>query len=258
MLYLKYPKSIESNTKDKKMKVIEKIKGKSLDINRTKPVTVAFLGDSVTQGCFECYFDDKAVQTVFDTKSSYPVRVKEILNLLYPSVQINIINSGISGDSAQSGNERFERDIAPYNPDLVVVSFGLNDACAGKENVCFYTDALKSIFEKVKKLKAECIFVFQNMMNTKVSCHLKGERERKLAEDFAIKQNRGDIDYYYEKAKETAQQYGVVFCDMYSAWKKMDEGGVDITELLSNKYNHPLREFHYYIAIKIIEKMLEL
>ena len=23
-----------------------------------KPVTIAFLGDSVTQGCFECYFTD--------------------------------------------------------------------------------------------------------------------------------------------------------------------------------------------------------
>lgn len=239
------------------MEIIQKISEKNKDIYQAKPVTIAFLGDSVTQGCFECYFDDNGVQTVFDSKSAYPMRVKEILNLLYPSTQINIINSGISGDNAPNGNERFDRDVAPYSPDLVVVSFGLNDACKGKSNVSLYTQALKNIFEKVKRLNAECIFVFQNMMNTKVSCHLKDEREQNLAKNFATIQNRGDVEYYYEKAKETAKECGVEFCDMYTAWKKMYENGVDTTELLSNKYNHPLREFHYYIAIKIIEKMFE-
>ena len=115
------------------MKIIEKIKTKNQDIYNVKAITIAFLGDSITQGCFECYFDDKGVQTVFDAKSAYPTRVKEILNMLYPSAQINVINAGISGDNAVNGNNRFERDIAPYNPDLVVVSFGLNDACGGKD-----------------------------------------------------------------------------------------------------------------------------
>lgn len=237
------------------MKIIDKIKNKALDIYAEKPVTIAFLGDSVTQGCFECYFDEKGIQTVFDAKSSYSSRVKELLNLLYPSAQINIINSGISGDNAPNGNKRFERDIAPYHPDLVVVSFGLNDACSGRENVARYTEALKSIFEKVKALNAECIFIFQNTMNTKVSCHLKDEREKELARSFAEIQNRGDLKYYCEQAKITAKECGVEFCDLYSVWENMIEGGVDTTELLSNKYNHPVREFHYYIAIKIIEKM---
>ena len=65
------------------MRIIEKINQKNKDIYGDKPVTIAFLGDSVTQGCFECYFDQQGVQTVFDSKSSYPTRVKEILNILY-------------------------------------------------------------------------------------------------------------------------------------------------------------------------------
>ena len=67
--------------------------------------------------------------------------MKEILNFLYPSAQINIINSGISGDNAVNGNNRFERDITPFNPDLVVVAFGLNDSCQGKEGVERYAMA---------------------------------------------------------------------------------------------------------------------
>ena len=240
------------------MNIIEKLNAKSKDLYGAKAVTAAFLGDSVTQGCFECYFDDKGVQTVFDVKSAYPTRVKEILNILYPSVQINVINAGISGDNAVNGNGRFERDISPYKPDLVVVSFGLNDACRGKDKVKDYTAALESIFGKAKKLGAECIFVFQNIMNTQVSPHLKEEREQDLAKFFAEVQNGGTIEVYYNAAKETAKKCGVKFCDVYSAWKKMEIGGVDTTDLLANHYNHPIREFHYYTAMKIVETMFDL
>ena len=240
------------------MKIIERISAKNVDIYGAEPITIAFLGDSVTQGCFECYFDDKGVQTVFDAKSAYPTRVKEILNILYPAAQINLINAGISGDNAVNGNNRFERDIAPYKPDLVVASFGLNDACGGKEKLKDYTVALESIFGKVKNLGAECIFVFQNIMDTKVSHNLKEDREQDLAKFFAGIQNGGITDIYYKAAKETALKCGVKFCDIYSAWKKMEESGVDTTELLANYYNHPKREFHYYTAIKIIEKMFEI
>lgn len=239
------------------MEIIKKLELKNKDIYNAKPVTIAFLGDSITQGCFECYFDDSGVQTVFDAKSAYPTRVKEILNLLYPSAQINIINGGISGDNAINGNKRFERDVAPYSPDLVIVSFGLNDACGGEGKLNEYKNALRSIFNKVREIGAECIFVFQNVMNTKVSPHLKDEREKNLAGFFAGVQNNGTVDLYYEAAKEEAKKDGVKFCDIYSAWKKMQNGGIDTTELLANRYNHPEREFHYYIAIKIIEKTFD-
>ena len=241
------------------MKIIEELNAKNSDIFGKKPVTIAFIGDSVTQGCFECFFDENGViQTVFDTKSAYPTRVKEILNILYPMAQINLINSGISGDNAVNGNERFERDVAPYSPDLVVVSFGLNDSCGGVDNIKNYTDALESMFNKVKNIGAECIFVFQNTMNTKVSPHLKDEREQKLADTFKEIQNGGVLRAYREAAKKAADRCGVVVCDMYSAWEKMIDSGVDTTDLLANYYNHPIKEFHYYTAIKIVEKMLEL
>ena len=41
-------------------------------------------------------------------------------------------------------------------------------------------------------------------------------------------------------------------------WKKMQEGGVDTTDLLANYYNHPIRQFHYYTAVKIVETIFEL
>ena len=65
--------------------------------------------------------------------------------------------------------------------------------------------------------------------------------------------NRGVLKAYFESAKRLCKQYGVKVCDLYSVWEKMAEKGVDTTELLSNKLNHPIREFHYYMAIKLIE-----
>ena len=36
----------------------------------------------------------------------------------------------------------------------------------------------------------------------------------------------------------------------------MAQIGINVTELLANKLNHPIREFHYYIAIKLLETIL--
>lgn len=240
------------------MKIIEKLNTKQ-DIYGGKPVTIAFLGDSVTQGCFECYIkEDGKIETVFDYKSAYSTRLREMLNILYPSVQVNIINSGISGDGTENGKTRIERDILPFSPDLVVVSYGLNDACKGIEKLDNYRKNLREIFENVSLGGAEVIFLTQNAMNTKKSCHLKGDDVlTKTALMTAELQSNGVMKAYMDAAKQVANECGVKVCDVYPMWEKMISGGVDTTELLANRINHPIREIHYYIAIKLLETMFD-
>lgn len=240
------------------MKIIEKLNTKQ-DIYGGKPVTIAFLGDSVTQGCFECYIkEDGKIETVFDYKSAYSTRLREMLNILYPSVQVNIINSGISGDGTENGKTRIERDILPFSPDLVVVSYGLNDACKGIEKLDNYRKNLREIFENVSLGGAEVIFLTQNAMNTKKSCHLKGDDAlTKTALMTAELQSNGVMKAYMDAAKQVANECGVKVCDVYPMWEKMIAGGVDTTELLANKINHPIREIHYYMAMKLLETMFD-
>lgn len=242
------------------MKVIEKIKEKALNMSGKPSVTIAFLGDSVTQGCFECYkTGETSLQTVFDYKSGYAYRFREILNMLYPNAQINIINAGISGDTANGGAARFDRDIARFSPDLVVVSYGLNDCvCGGEAGKEPYAAALLEIFEKVRSIGAEGIFLTQNYMCKSVSCHLKEDVLRQSAESCAIPQKSGLLEEYFTAAKAECDSFGVRVCDVRKAWKKMDENGVDVTELLANKSNHPTREMHYYMAIKLVETLFDL
>ena len=240
------------------MKIIDKLNAKQ-DLYGEKPVTIAFLGDSVTQGCFECYIkEDGKIETVFDYKSAYSTRLREMLNILYPSVQVNIINSGISGDGTENGKTRIERDILPFSPDLVVVSYGLNDACKGIEKLDNYRKNLKEIFENVSLGGAEVIFLTQNAMNTKKSCHLKGDDAlTKTALMTAELQSNGVMKAYMDAAKQVANECGVKVCDIYPMWEKLIASGVDTTELLANKINHPIREIHYYIAMKLLETMFE-
>jgi lysophospholipase L1-like esterase len=240
------------------MKTVEKLAERQERLGGAAPVTIAFLGDSVTQGCFECYLTSPtSLQTVFDYKSAYSTRVREMLNLLYPSAQVNIINSGISGDSAPVGLQRLERDILAFNPDLVVVSYGLNDSTLGKDGIEQYTQALDGIFTKLKERDIEVIFLTENYMNTKTSPHLKDELFLRLAKNFAENvQNSGVLKTYFESAREVCAKHDVKVCDLYPVWEKLEEAGVDVTELLANKLNHPIRELHYYMAMKVVETML--
>jgi lysophospholipase L1-like esterase len=240
------------------MNIVEKIIAKK-KASGAKPVTIAFLGDSVTQGCFECYRqDEQSIETVFDYQSAFSTRVREILNLLYPNVQINIINSGISGDRSANGLRRLEQDILAYAPDLCVVSFGLNDSGAGLEKRNKYASNIFSIVDTLTQNGVETIFLTQNSMNTYVSCHLQDDMLRNIAKEKMVIQNEGILDQYMQAGRDAAEQAGAIICDLSAVWKKLSDSGVDTTELLANKINHPIRQMHYYMAIKLIETIFEI
>ena len=239
------------------MEIIKKIVEKSKNLKNAEAVTIAFLGDSVTQGCFECYLTETSLDTVFDERSSYSNRLKEILHILFPSVQINIINAGISGDNIHHGLERLERDILKYSPDLTVVSYGLNDSVNGLKNLNDYALSLKTVIERLKERGSEVIFLTQNYMNDHTSCFLRDELFIRLSKNFAEVQNSGCLTAYFERAKEVCAQNNVKVCDLHAVWKNLYDNGVNTTELLANKLNHPIREIHYYMAIKLLEVMFE-
>lgn len=239
------------------MKIIESIIDKQSDLYSRKPITIAFLGDSVTQGCFSCYEVNKGgMETDFIPGKAYCENVKKILGMLYPSVSFTIINAGISGGSAYTGLNRLERDVLSYNPDLVVVCFGLNDSGQGEEGVIDFKSNLKNIFSKVIASGAECIYMTPNTMNYNLSPKLSSEVLKKFAKEYALRMKDGVMDKYVEAGISAAIDNGVVICDCYSLWKKMFDCGVNTTELLANKLNHPIDEMHWLFAYELVKTML--
>lgn len=239
------------------MKIIEKMAKKTADHMNNEGVTVAFLGDSVTQGCFEIFKkEDGGIETVFDQRFSYERSLADMLGLLFPMCPVNIVNAGISGDNSGRGAQRVERDVLRHAPDLTVVCYGLNDCSRKDGSVEKYTDNLRRIFEKVIKSGSELIFMTPNMMNTKVSPHLTDPDFVKLAEGTALKQNEGFFDAHIDGARALCAKMGVPVCDCYAIWKRLSQSGVDTTELLSNKINHPTREMNRVFAYELVRTML--
>ncbi len=240
------------------MKIMKLLAEKGKDRWGKKSPTIAFLGDSVTQGCFELYTkNDGSIETVFDKNSTYHAYLNRILTELYPETTVNIINAGISGDRAPLGAERLQRDVLDFSPDLTVVCYGLNDNGWGMENLHLYTDALEDIFTRLKAAGGEVIFMTPNMQNTEISCHLTDEKHKNVAKGTMENQLSGNLDRYLDAAKALAQKHGVKVCDVYAKWKKLYEYGVDVTELLSNKINHPTREMNWLFATSLLDTMLE-
>lgn len=240
------------------MNIMKKFHEKATDNTHKSAVAIAFLGDSVTQGCFELYKNEaNEIETIFDKESAYPNYLYRIFSMLYPSVPVHIINAGISGDVAPNGFNRLERDVLCYNPDLVVVCYGLNDVCGGMENIETYQDALRSIFSELQRRDKEVIFMTPNMMNTKVSAHLTDTDICNHAHFTKELQNSGVMDAYYEAAVDVCWECKIPICDCYAKWKLLAMNGVDTTELLANKLNHPTREMNWMFAMSLVEIMLQ-
>ena len=83
------------------MKIAKLFAEKAKDNWNAPGVTLAFLGDSVTQGCFEIYkTSPDSIETVFDKNSAYHAQLAQMLAVLFPSVPVNIVNAGVSGSNA--------------------------------------------------------------------------------------------------------------------------------------------------------------
>ncbi|MBQ8758600.1 MAG: SGNH/GDSL hydrolase family protein [Clostridia bacterium] len=239
------------------MNITKLIKQCQDDYMNTKKPTIAFLGDSVTQGCFEIFKPTVGnVETIYDPEYAYHRYVAKIFGILYPKVPINIINAGLSGDNVVHGLERLERDVLCHKPDLTVVCFGLNDCTRGDDGLQLFYESLSSIFKKLQEIGSEVIFMTPNMLNTKVSPHTNPDYISSAAMS-ADRHKAGLLDRHVEWGIKAAKDCGVRVCDVYAKWKCMEANGVDTTELLSNHINHPIREMNWLFAYSLVEEMMK-
>lgn len=242
------------------MQFLSLLNQKNRDAFGNRPVTIGFLGDSVTNGCFEVYpaqteRGEEGIDVVFEPEKSYSALVRKLLLNLYPHAQINVINAGISGDSAPNGLARLDRDLLPYRPDVTVVCYGLNDSGRGDEGLADYKNALKAIIRRLKEAGSEVILMTPQPICARVHTQLRGEWLRNMAKGLAENFAAGGFDRYMQAARAAAEEEGAVLCDVYAKWMKMCESGVDITDLLSNYLNHPTREMHWLFANSLIDVM---
>lgn len=239
------------------MRIRERIKECARELGQHRPIVIGFLGDSVTQGCFELYrTGEDSIETEFRSGQAYHSKLKGLLEAVFPSVPFNIINAGISGDNAQNGRQRLGRDILSCSPDLVVVCYGLNDANAGLDRIEDYANALEGIFQELAKAGIDTIFMTPNMMATRVVAEETDPLLRSVLAGPVEHQLNGDMDAYMERAREVCALNQVPVCDCYARWKCLEACGADVTRLLANRVNHPAEQMHWLFAAALFDRII--
>ncbi len=240
------------------MKINEILQESTGFIRNRKTAVIAFLGDSVTQGCFELYQTENGdYDTEFFNELGYHAKLKRLFDMTFPRASVSVINAGISGDVAPNGAERVKEDVIAHRPQLAIVCYGLNDSYAGREKVQEYTDGLRDIFKQLKEAEIDTIFMTPNMKATYVTRELHLENFEEVLENSVKNQTEGVMDFYMEEAIKVCNSEGVPVCDCYAKWKKLEKHGADITRLLSNRVNHPTEQMHWLFAWSLFEMIMD-
>lgn len=100
-----------------------------------EPITVAYLGGSITQG-----------STATPT-TCYAYLTTEWLKKRFPKSDITYVNAGIGATGSYIGVFRTERDVLSRSPDLVFVDFSVNDTTEHTErNIGSYDGVLRKLW----------------------------------------------------------------------------------------------------------------
>lgn len=242
------------------MKIIEKMAARNSDARSMRPIVIACLGDSVTHGCFDLIVDSNGDYVPhYMPDHGYVAKVGRKLNTLFPAAAVTMLNAGISGDSSRGGLERLERDVLCFNPDLVIVNLGLNDAMNADPDagVIAYEKNMTEIFKRIIENGSEGMLVTPNYMCSYVSALVVGDKLRAIAADAATIQNNGVLTRYVATARSVAERLSIPVADAYLRWDKMWRSGVDTTVLLSNGINHPTEEMHDLFVDEILRQLFE-
>lgn len=97
-----------------------------------KPITIGFLGGSITQGCLSSV-----------PETCYAYLVYEWCKKKFPKSEITYINAGIGGTTSQFGVARVEDDLLRYHPDFALIEYAVND-----DNTEFFLETYESLVRK--------------------------------------------------------------------------------------------------------------
>ncbi len=81
----------------------------------------------------------------------------------------NVINAGVSANRTKEALNRFDRDVLPFSPDIVLIMFGINDCVQyyySDKTVEIFKDELHQLHSRCKTIGAIPIFITPNNINT--------------------------------------------------------------------------------------------
>jgi acyl-CoA thioesterase I len=190
------------------------------DLKNGCNVAIVAFGDSITAG--------------FAVRRGFPSFWREMLQQKYPESRLELINSGISGDTTLDGLARLDWAVLSYEPDLVTINFGINDCVMG-----LGLDEFEMNFvEMVRRIRAgpdsEILLLSSQPLET--------PPYDKLVRD------------YYQTIERVAKEMDVGFVDVYDAWMERVRAGTPLGSLILPGLDHP-NEAGYRIMAEELMKL---
>lgn len=184
-----------------------------------KPVLIAALGDSLTYGWM--------------VRKGYLDFLQEMLKEKYPTAQVNILNRGIPGDTAEGGLERLRGDVLDYNPDCVLVQFALNDAFIGYSPFKYRNNVHAIVTSIQENTDADVVLV--------TSVYIHNSKENEIAERF------------YSELEELSQEMHLPIARVHEKWKIAVREGIPFSRLVQYDGVHPTIEGYELMAKAIMD-----
>ncbi len=200
--------------------------GRKLSVERTRndleagaDVTIVAYGDSITAG--------------FAVRRGFPSYWKEMLAEKYPEAGVEMINSGISGDTSMDGLSRLDWAVLAYEPDLVTINFGINDCVLGLGLEEFEMN----LVEMVRRIRragpgSEILLLSSQPLET--------QPYDRLVRD------------YYQSLERVAKEMDAGFVDVYGAWMRAVAAGTPLSSLILPGLDHPNEAGYRSIAEELM------
>ena len=225
----------------------DRLRDKASDV-RARAVTYVAIGDSVTQGCMQ--------EGVVEYERIYHQVLRRGVERRYPGTVFNVINSGVNGDTAQQSRSRWNRDVLLYQPDLVTICFGHNDAHGRQDGLAPFTQAVADLIECIRtETEADIVLMTPCMMMKRDNARV-AEVHKPLVPAFVQLAEDGILPLYANAVRRLADDRDIPLLDVYAWWEQMERDGVDIESRLSNGVNHPDAAFHVQWGEALAEKLL--
>ena len=188
------------------------------DLEAGADVTIVAYGDSITAG--------------FAVRRGFPSFWKQMLEEKYPEAGVEMINSGISGDTTLDGISRLDWAALSYEPDLVTINFGINDCVLGLGLEEFEMN----LVEMVRRIRAgpgsEVLLLTSQLLETPPYDRL--------------------VLDYYQAIERVAREMDVGFVDVHGAWMRRVEQGTPLSSLILPGLDHPNEAGYRIIAEELM------
>jgi acyl-CoA thioesterase-1 len=188
------------------------------DLQNGLDVSIVAFGDSITAG--------------YAVRRGFPSFWKEMLSKKYPDAEVELINSGISGDTSMDGLARLDWAVLSYEPDLVTINFGINDCVWGLGQEEFEANFVEMVRRIQVGPNSEILLLSSQPLETPPY-------------DLLVRD-------YYQSIERVAKQMDVGFVDVYGAWMERVGKGTPLSSLILPGLDHPNEAGYRVIAEELM------